>query len=142
MVYQPHKTRMGRKPLIQARVEESRKQAIEDYADTQDISQSEAMRRLLDAGLAAEGYRADGSKTPLAHLASLKTVLLGVGIMLLATAALGGALVTSLTVPLAVAGTLLTALGVLTLWTALLAQITLARPLKGLLGLSPEVDNG
>lgn len=132
---------MGRKPKIQTRVERDTKEAIDAYvAENEDLSQAEAIRHLIRAGLAQKGHpvaAADGG-SPLERLASPKTVLLGVALMLLATATLGGALVTSLTLPLAIVGTGIVILGLLTLWTALLAQIALAKPLKGLLGLNTE----
>jgi len=128
------------KQRVQTRVEPDTKNRIDEYAEDRDIGDAEALRRLIRSGLANEGHpvtAADGG-SPLERLASPKTVLLGVGLMLLATAALGGALVTSFTLPLAIVGTVIVTLGVLTIWTATLAQIALAKPLKGLLGLSPE----
>jgi hypothetical protein len=49
---------MGRKPKIQCRIERDTNEAIEDYIENQpeDISQSEAVRHLLRAGLAEKGY--------------------------------------------------------------------------------------
>lgn len=124
---------MGKEPLT-TRLDADTKQEVENYAEDRDIGQTEAARRLIRSGLANEGYpvTATDGGSPLERLAGPKTVLLGAGLLLLATAALGGALATSFTLPLAAVGTVIAILGGLTLWTAVLAQIALARPLRAL----------
>ncbi len=50
------------RPQLQARFPEDTADAVEEYADEHDISRSEAMRRLVDEGLASrkrEGIRED-----------------------------------------------------------------------------------
>jgi hypothetical protein len=124
---------MGRNPLAQARVEPATKSAIEDYAERHDLSQSEATRKLIQDGLAREGYRTDGTQSPLARLASRATVLFGTVLLALAMAALGIASTGTLGPLSAGVGVVLLLTGTLTIWTAVLAQIALAQPLRGLL---------
>jgi hypothetical protein len=56
--YRPLNAFMGRKPKIQCRIERDTNEAIEEYIENQpeEISQSEAVRHLLRAGLAEKGY--------------------------------------------------------------------------------------
>jgi len=76
---------MARKPLIQTRVERDTKESIDRYVDSlddEDISQSEAVRHLLRAGLAEKGHpvaATDGSgkHSLLETLASGRTMLAG-----------------------------------------------------------------
>jgi hypothetical protein len=72
---------MARKPLIQTRVERDTNEAIEDYIDNQpeDISQSEAVRHLLRAGLEQKGYpvaAADG-RGPTSRVERTKETVFG-----------------------------------------------------------------
>lgn len=138
---------MARKPLVQARVEESRKEAINNYADAEDISQSEAIRRLIDSGLAAEGYNAGGSRGLLERIGSLKAVMLHTAVFAVAILLFeltyilfqaGGT-----TVPLAtfILGTTAAVLALTGLILATLAQLALGWPLASrlpALGRSPE----
>ena len=47
---------MPRKPRLQTRAENDTAEAVEAYADEQDIGESEAVRRLIRAGLIENGY--------------------------------------------------------------------------------------
>ena len=47
---------MPRKPRLQTRAENDTANAVEAYADEQDIGESEAVRRLIRAGLIENGY--------------------------------------------------------------------------------------
>jgi hypothetical protein len=130
---------MGKDPLT-TRLDADTKQVVENYAEDRDIGQTEAARRLIRSGLAAEGYSAADGGSPLERLGSLKTVLFSTGLSVLAMLAFIGALVTSFTLPLVLVGTAFLFSAMLTILTAVLAQIALARPLKGLLGRGSEVS--
>lgn len=128
MAYRHVKPSMARKPQVQARVEDSQKQAIDDYAERNDLSSSEALRQLIDKGAAAEGYRADGvlpddGPSPFERLAGRRLVWLGIvqlllGILLLASATVLG------TVAVYVA-TGAISLGVISLYLNLVANLAL-----------------
>lgn len=130
---------MARKPLVQARVEESRKEAINNYADAEDISQSEAIRRLIDSGLAAEGYDASGSRGLLERIASRTTVTLSTVLLALGTTfLLGGYLLVQQNLIYGALVALLFGYGLIigatiALGAATVAQIALSRPLRGLI---------
>lgn len=47
---------MPRKPRLQTRAENDTAEAVESYADDHDIGESEAVRRLIRAGLIEQGY--------------------------------------------------------------------------------------
>lgn len=47
---------MPRKPRLQTRAENDTANAVEAYADEHDIGESEAVRRLIRAGLIENGY--------------------------------------------------------------------------------------
>jgi hypothetical protein len=47
---------MPRKPRLQTRAENDTANAVEAYADDHDIGESEAVRRLIRAGLIENGY--------------------------------------------------------------------------------------
>lgn len=47
---------MGRKPRLQTRAENDTAAAVEAYADDHDIGESEAVRRLIRAGLIEQGH--------------------------------------------------------------------------------------
>jgi len=47
---------MPRKPRLQTRAENDTANAVEAYADEHDIGESEAVRRLIRAGLIEQGY--------------------------------------------------------------------------------------
>jgi hypothetical protein len=134
---------MGRKPKIQCRIERDTDEAIQRYCDDLDgdVSQSEAVRHLLRAGLAAKGHpvaATDGGDDFLERLASERTAASGAvctflsGVSLIGAgelAQLGGfygallLLFASVTFLIAAAGLI----GV-----AALAQLALARPLRAL----------
>lgn len=129
---------MARKPLLQARVEHTTKDAVDNYADENDLSQSEAVRRLIHHGLADEGYNAAGDRNWLERLASTGTMtiaavvgLLAVGLSGLA-ALLADASLAAAVVALVGGFILLVSMAVITT-AAALAQLALARPLRGLL---------
>jgi hypothetical protein len=140
---------MGRKPKIQCRIERDTDESIRAYRDEldDDISQSEAVRHLLRAGLAAKGHpvaATDGGRVHyvqdslLERLAAPLTVvggtlLLVTGLGFLSTA---GLLATSGTLTLALvslgAATVLMLSAAAIITTAALAQLALARPLRAL----------
>lgn len=136
------------KSRVQTRVEPDTKHQIDEYAEDRDIGDAEALRRLIRAGLAAEGHpvtAADGGTKPLLErLAAPRTVgigaligLLGVGFMSLAGLFVNsGDLMVAL--GLFTAGTALTVVTAAVVVTATLAQLALARPLRGLLGLNTD----
>jgi len=138
---------MGRKPKIQCRIERDTDESIGAYRDEldDDISQSEAVRHLLRAGLAAKGHPVAGADAgdegPLERLADLTTLLLGAALLALSLVPLGAAAAaaaasstTAALVGLGLAAVPL-GLGVAAIAAALLAQLALARPLRGLVGL-------
>ncbi len=131
---------MGRKPKIQCRIERDTDESIRAYRDEldDDISQSEAVRHLLRAGLAAKGHpvaATDGGNGPLERIAARRTttlgaLLFGLSIIPLLAATTAGTTTTAL---LAVGVALIPmGLGAATIWTAALAQLALARPLRAL----------
>jgi len=132
---------MARKPLIQARVEPDTKSALEDYAESEDLSQSEALRDLLNKALASEGYDAKGSRSLLERLASVKMVLGGAFLFFLSALLwvpvyffgqngdyIAALMIVGVLMLLAISGAL-------AISVAALAQLALARPLRGLVGL-------
>lgn len=145
---------MGRKPKIQTRVERDTKDAIDRYVEgNESVSQSEAVRHLIRAGLAEKGYPVavtDGAgggsvrylpDTLLERIGSPRTIGIATVIMLTSglTMLLAGRLATTGDTTLA-AGTLILTTVLMTTATLLvclaaLAQIALARPLRGLVGL-------
>lgn len=130
---------MSRKPLIQARVEHHTSEGVEDYADDQDLSRSEALRRLLHIGLAAEGYSSDGTRSWLERIAAPRTVTLALLLMLagLTGTALAAVATTGVLYALSLTiSAVAMAAATLTATAAMLAQMALARPLRGLVGLA------
>jgi hypothetical protein len=128
------------KSRIQTRVEPDTEHQIDKYAEDRDIGESEAIRRLIRSGLAAEGYPvtfADGGR--LNRIASTRTVLggavvllLGVGLLAIAaTGATGG----SIGLALAMLGlaTVTMLLGLLTMLAAVVANIALGHSTRDLL---------
>jgi len=85
---------MGRE-RIQTRADGDTVEQIETYTDDHDVSQSEAIRRLIRRGLEAEGYR--GNEIPdeyaEAHISetarTVGGVLIGVALLLVLFAELG-----------------------------------------------------
>jgi len=136
---------MAKEPLT-TRLDADTKQEVENYADEHEIGQTEASRRLIRAGLAAEGHpvaTADGGKKgPLERLASVRTLLASAALLALSILPMVGAYVAATTgADMAAFGllgltTVLMLLAVATTWAAALAQLALARPLRGLLGFS------
>jgi CheY-like chemotaxis protein len=134
---------MGKEPLT-TRLDADTKQEVENYADERDIGQTEAARRLIRSGLAAEGHAvttADGgpeAKTLLERLASPLTVIIGGALLAFATGLMtaAGLLASNGTLTAAVVAlglsTVIMALATGTVVTAALAQLALARPLRGL----------
>jgi len=141
---------MGKEPLT-TRLDADTKQEVENYAEDRDIGQTEAARRLIRSGLAAEGHpvtTTDGSgpetNTLLERLAAPLTVGIGAALLAFAAGLMTAAGLLAANGSLAVA---LVALGLSTVFmllaagtvvTAALAQIALARPLRGLVGLAVE----
>jgi hypothetical protein len=131
------------KSRVQTRVDPDTEASITEYAEEREIGNSEAVRRLIRTGLAAEGYpvaTADGGpQTPLERLASRWTVGLGglilmVGGFLLipaATLAAGGSPAPAFA--LMGLGGILMGAGVSLILTAAVAQVALAEPLRGLI---------
>jgi len=130
---------MAKEPIT-TRLDTDTKTEVDNYADDHDIGQTEATRRLIRAGLAAEGHpvaTADGGAEPgpLERLATQRTTTLGVllfglSIIPLLAATTAGTTTTAL---LAVGVALIPmGLGAATIWTAALAQLALARPLRAL----------
>lgn len=132
---------MGRKPKIQCRIERDTDESIRAYRDEldDDISQSEAVRHLLRAGLAAKGHPVaatdGGDPGPLERLANQRTAATGTLLLALSLIPLWAA-ATASTTTAALLGLGLTAipmgLGLLTITAAALAQLALARPLRAL----------
>lgn len=133
------------KTRVQTRVDDDTHDRIGEFRDTNNLSDAEAVRRLLRAGLSAKGHpvtAADGG-SPVEKIASPKTVLVAGTLMLFGSFSLAGAVIApslAATVALTGAGTLLATVATATMAAAALAQWTLARPLKGLLGAGSEVD--
>jgi hypothetical protein len=138
------------KTRVQTRVEPDTKSQIDDYAEDRDIGDAEALRRLIRSGLAAEGHAvttADGgpeTNTLLERLAAPLTVGIGAALLAFAAGLMTAAGLLAANGSLAVA---LVALGLSTVFmilaagtvvTAALAQLALARPLRGLVGLAVE----
>lgn len=137
---------MARKPKIQTRVERDTKDAIDAFnEDHADLSQSEAVRHLIRAGLAEKGYpvaAADGGDRDLLEtIAAPRTIGVGTAFMLLggvfmllgAWFAQGGMMWPAL-ISVLLMGISMTLAAIITTLAAL-AQLALARPLKGLVGL-------
>jgi hypothetical protein len=129
---------MAKEPIT-TRLDSDTKTEVENYADDRDIGQTEAARRLIRAGLAAEGHpvaTTDGGEPgPLERLGSARTALTGALLLALGIFPLAGAgLAGTGTAALGLAGLagVLFLLGLLTIWAAVLAQLTLGRPLRAL----------
>jgi hypothetical protein len=136
------------KSRVQTRVEPDTKSQIDEYAEDRDIGDAEALRRLIRSGLANEGYpvtATDGGTKPLLEqLASTRAVGSGL-ISLFGSAALwilSYTLVLNSMVPLAFAVFVLGAVFLISaaiiFVVAALAQLALAEPLRGLVGLATE----
>lgn len=137
------------KSRVQTRVEPDTQEKIDEYAEERNVGDAEALRRLIRTGLAAEGHpvtAADGG-TPLERIASPNTIFLSMlGVMVTALCYISAWY-------LANTGDAMLAVGVLGLGAftlvmsaaisvaAALAQLALARPLRGLVGLSTEDVN-
>jgi hypothetical protein len=146
---------MPRKKQVQTRIASDTNDQLERYQEERDISQADAVRRLIRSGLANEGYpvaATDGGSarsiedTTLEKIGSPRTIgiataimLLGFGFMLLgawfAQSNLWWPALASLGI-MAVAYTTGAALSA----TAALAQLALARPLRGLVGIGPKEE--
>ncbi len=135
---------MGRKPKIQCRIERDTDESIRAYRDglDDDISQSEAVRHLIRAGLAAKGHpvaATDGGQDgPLERLAAPRTVLIGTILLTLAVLPILGAQQAATTgainvaLGLVVVTNILMMLGITVIAVAALAQLALAQPLRAL----------
>lgn len=140
---------MAKEPLT-TRLDADTKREVENYAEEHEIGQTEASRRLIRAGLAAEGHpvaTTDGGEAgPLERIASTKTVVIGTvlfGLSILPILGAGEAATAGAdTLAFGLLGltTVLMILATATIWAAALAQLALARPLRGLLGFSQEVQ--
>lgn len=136
---------MARKPLLQSRVEHATKEAVEDYAENNDLSQSEAVRRLIQSGLAQEGYNVEGSRSWLERIASVRTILSGTSLLVISaiiyTASYASATsgFTTAAVIMIVLGTATLVVSLVLTTSAALAQLALARPLRRLVGLGEKV---
>jgi hypothetical protein len=132
---------MAKEPLT-TRLDADVKREVEDYADDHDIGQTEASRRLIRAGLAAEGRSVattdGGGMGPFERLAAPRTVLVGAVLLTLALLPFAGAGQAAATgAGIAAFGLLglsmiLMGLGLTTFWAATLANLALARPLRAL----------
>jgi len=130
------------KTRVQTRVEPDTKSQIDEYAEARDIGDAEALRRLIRSGLAAEGHpvtAADGgTKSLLERLAAPSTVGLSAIFLLFSAALMGlaGVLASNGTLAAALVtlgiSTVLMLLALGTVWAAVLAQLALAQPLRGL----------
>lgn len=128
------------KSRVQTRVEPDTKEQIDKYAEEREIGDSEAVRRLIRSGLAAEGHPvifADGG-TPLERLASPNNIIIGLlGLFVTSICYISFWFLNSAgdTIPALVVGILGVFTTVLTagiMLGAVLAQIALARPLRDL----------
>jgi len=132
---------MAKEPIT-TRLDTDTKQEVQDYADDRDIGQTEATRRLIRAGLAAEGYPVattdGGDPGPLERLADRRTaatgaLLLALSLIPLWTAATAATAGTTTGALLALGLTAIPmGLGVVTIAAAALAQLALDRPLRAL----------
>lgn len=126
---------MGRKPKIQTRVEHDTKDALDAYVeDHPEVSQSEAVRHVIRAGLASKGYpvaMTDGG-TPLERIASERTLgyglILELGSLILWIAALYTT--GQLQLALFFGGCIFLVFAATIVAAAAIAQVALARPLR------------
>lgn len=124
------------------RVDPDTKEQILEYADDLDVTESEAVRRLIRVGLAREGRpvtSADGGRMveltrPTTMLISFSLVVSGLGLWIAGLFATGYAVPVYLTL-----GMFAQLLGVGLAVAAVLAQLVMAKPLRGLLGFRYEV---
>jgi hypothetical protein len=140
---------MARKPKIQVRVDRDIKDGIDAYIDDQeDVSEPEAIRHVLRAGLASKGYpivEADGGNryenTLLKTVGSYTTVLTALVLMFAGLSAWTYAFSVTGTAQLVsvLVGVMfqLVATGLIT--AAAVAQLAMSRPLRGLVGLEAGV---
>jgi hypothetical protein len=122
---------------IGTRVSPGTYRQFEDYRDDHGLTNAEAMRNLVQTGLTAEGY--SSSTSTLERIAAPRTVALAAVLFLAGLAGIVAAALTTtgLLYALAVATSgvaILTA--TLTTTAAMIAQMALARPLRGLVGLA------
>lgn len=134
---------MGKK-RVQTRVAHDTKTEIEAYATDRDISESDALRRLIRAGLATEGYpvtRGDGGT--IEKLAQPMTVLLGAGFMLGGLGLwMAGLFASGYAVPVYLSlGLSSQFIGLALLISATVSQLVLAKPLRGLVGIKTEAPD-
>jgi hypothetical protein len=142
-VVRPHMA----KKRANTRVEPDTNEAIEKYREDFDLGESEALRRLIRAGLASEGYSLAGDSgnvrsiedSTLERLArtavflpSLLSAIIGVllGTLGFITYAIGDVYLGGATIAF---GLLLIVGGGLIAVSSLVAQIMLARPVRGLI---------
>lgn len=133
---------MAKEPIT-TRLDADTKREVENYADKHEIGQTEAARRLIRVGLANEGHpvtASDGGTKPLLErVASPRTVLGGVLLMVLSLAAMipagelaqAGAYTPAL--GLLLVATVAAVMAAIVIWASALAQLALARPLRALI---------
>lgn len=138
------------KSRVQTRVEPDTKHQIDAYAEEAGVGDAEALRRLIRTGLAAEGHpvtATDGGTKPLLErIAAPFTVwiaaslgVLSVGSVTFATSLLNSGSVT-LALGLLTVGVILAAAMAVAATAAALAQLALARPLRGLVLPAEEAE--
>lgn len=129
-----------RRPKVQFRMDHDVHESFERFREDHDLIKSEAGRSLVRAGLDARGYSATGSTgSALETIASPWTIAAG-GLALVLGAlvmGVGALLATSPTTVylLAAGGAALVSVGTALVLVAALAQVLLADPLAGLIGL-------
>lgn len=130
------------KSRVQTRVEPDTKHQIDVYREEAGVGDAEALRRLIRAGLAAEGHPVTttdgGPRSLLERIAAPFTIHIAaiLGVLSVTTVTLAASLLNSGSVTVALGlltiGVLLAAAMAVTTTAAALAQLALARPLRGL----------
>jgi hypothetical protein len=130
---------MGKK-RVQSRVDPDTHDRIEEFRDTNNLSDSEAVRRLIRAGLEKKGYTDDQTNQGVfERIARPFTVALGFVLLNLSVALYAGAAVSpamGATVALVAVGTWLSIIGIVALTGAAAAQTHIGEPLRDLVRIS------
>lgn len=136
---------MPESEMWSAQFPSSESQQIEEYRQRRGYNRSQAVRELVKEGLEAEteNQKENTSETLLERLASRRTMSLSIVPLLLATLVLAAGLYTTSTFALGIilaVSTVLAVAAAVIVTTATLAQLALARPLRGLVGIGPKEE--
>ena len=135
-----------RRPKVQFRMDHDVHESFERYQSDHDLNKSEAGRTLVRIGLDTRGYSATGSTgSPLETAASPWLMAAGGLALVFGALVMGvGALLASSPTTvylLAAGGAALVSVGTALVLVAALAQVLLADPLAGLIGLDKYTEN-